>query len=94
VRGNGEICVPLKFRVRLLDISLSGALVGCDSPLPVGGRGRLLASGPSGPLTASFYVSRRRVEPAAAGGTFGAAFEDLDDQNQKRLDHFLKRGSE
>jgi len=92
--GKGEIYVPLKFPVRVLDISLTGALVACDSPLPVGGRGKLLAASPGGPLSASFYVSRRRVESAAPGGTFGAAFVDLDEQNRKCLEHFLKRASE
>ena len=92
--GRGEIHVPLKLPVRVLDISLSGALVASDAPLPVGARGRLLAAAPSGPLTTGFYVSRRRVEPAVAGGTFGAVFVDLDDRNQKSLEQFLKRASE
>ena len=92
--GRGEIHVPLKLPVRVLDISLSGALVASDAPLPVGARGRLLAAAPSGPLTTGFYVSRRRVEPAVPGGTFGAVFVDLDDRNQKSLEQFLKRASE
>ena len=66
-----------------LDISLTGALVACDLPLPVGARGRLVAAAPGGRLATDFYVSRRRVEPVASGGTFGAAFVNLDDQNQK-----------
>ena len=92
--GRGEIHVPLKLPVRVLDISLTGALVASDAPLPVGARGRLLASAPGGPLATGFYVSRRRVEAASPGGTFGAAFENLDDRNQRCLEQFLKRASE
>jgi hypothetical protein len=92
--GRGEIHVPLKLPVRVLDISLSGALVASDAPLPVGVRGRLLASAPGGPLATGFYVSRRPLATTAPGGTFGAAFENLDERNQKCLEQFLKRASE
>jgi len=94
VRGSAEMHVPLKLPVRVLDISLTGALVSCDLPLPVGARGKLLASAPDGRLGAGFYVSRRKVEMTATGGTFGAAFVDLDENNQKCLEHFLRRASE
>jgi hypothetical protein len=94
ISGKGEMYVPLKFPVRLLDISLSGALVATDVPLPVGGRGRLLASAPGGRLATAFYVSRRRVEPAAPAGVFGAAFVDIDAHNQKCLEQLLNRASE
>jgi hypothetical protein len=94
IPGAGEMHVPLKLPVRVLDISLTGALVACDLPLPVGARGRLVAAAPGGRLAADFYVSRRRVEPVASGGTFGAAFVNLDDQTQKCLEQFLKRASE
>jgi hypothetical protein len=92
--GSGEMYVPLKFPVRVLDISLNGVLLESDVPLPVGGRGRLLASTPGGPLATAFYVSRRRVEPATAGGVFSATFVDIDEHNQKCLEQLLNRASE
>ena len=92
IPGAGEMHVPLKLPVRVLDISLTGrsSPVICRSRR----RPRAFGGGGAGPAGGRLYVSRRRVEPVASGGTFGAAFVNLDDQNQKCLEQFLKRASE
>ena len=46
IHASGELRIPCKHPVRLLDISLAGALVSSDVALPIGARGRLLYQPP------------------------------------------------
>jgi len=94
VRGHGEVHIAVKQTIRILDISLTGALFACDLPLPVGSRGRLVASAPGGLLSAPFSVSRRRIEPVSDSYTVAAAFTEIDDNSLRSLEQFLRRGSE
>ena len=94
VTGRGEIHVAVRQPVRLLDISLSGALFACDLPLPIGARGRLIATAPGGPLTAPFCVNRRRLEPISDSFTVAATFTEIDETNLRSLEQFLRRASE
>ena len=94
LQGAGEILASVRQPVKLLDISLSGALISSDVPLPVGARGRLVAAAPGGPLATFFFVSRRRVDATSTACTLGVSFVDIDERSRQTLEHFLKRASE
>ncbi len=87
--------MELRHRVQLLDISLTGASLGCDTKLPVGTRGHFRAGLASVPFTADLMVRRHHVRPAPlrqAG--LGALFCSMDERSRETLEQFLRRGSE
>jgi len=87
--------VELRHRVQLLDISLTGALLACQTPLPVGTRGRLRAGLASDAFTAYLQVRRehpRNALPQQVG--LGALFLSMDDTSRRSLELFLRRASE
>jgi hypothetical protein len=87
--------VGLRHTVQLLDISLSGALLACDTPLPAGVRGRLRAGLASDPFTADLLVRREHPRtPAALHTGLGALFVSMDDASRRSLERFLRRASE
>ena len=89
------IRVGLRHRVQLLDISLTGALIACETRLPVGTRGQFSAGIAAVPFTAEVVLSRLHPRPAPGGQTgMGAAFAAMDDRSRAHLETFLRRGSE
>lgn len=87
--------VGLRHSVQLLDISLSGALLACDTPLPAGARGRLRAGLAADPFTADLLVKREHPRTAATRHTgLGALFLSMDDSSRRSLERFLRRASE
>ena len=87
--------VGLRHSVQLLDISLSGALLACDTPLPAGSRGRLRAGLASDPFTADLLVKREHPRnPVARYTGLGALFVSMDDASRQSLERFLRRASE
>ena len=87
--------VELRHRVQLLDISLSGALLACETPLPVGVRGRLRTGLASDPFTALLQVRREHLRsPAPSQTGLGALFLSMDDISRRSLEQFLRRASE
>lgn len=84
----------VKHRVKLLDISLSGALMASNAAIPVGARGRLRATAPGCVLDLPFEV--KRCKPAMMTGAFAVAarFGEMDDNSQRALERFLQRASE
>lgn len=90
-----SVRLELRHRVQLLDISLTGASLACDTKLPVGTRGHFRASLASVPFTADLMVRRHHVRPAhhrKAG--LGALFSSIDEPSRKTLEQFLRRASE
>jgi hypothetical protein len=87
--------VGLRHSVQLMDISLSGALLACDTPLPAGVRGRLRAGLASDPFTAELIVKREHPRgPAARHTGLGALFVSMDETSRRSLERFLRRASE
>ena len=86
--------VGLRHRVQLLDLSLTGALIACDTKLPVGTRGQFSAGLAAVPFTADLVLNRHHPRPASKGLTgMGAAFAAMDARSRKHLEQFLSRGS-
>lgn len=85
-----EQCVfHLRSRVRLLDISLSGALLSADIALPPGASGQLRFA-----LAGSSYAPGaqvRRDARADADLRLGTTFTSMDDVSRRRLEDFLRK---
>lgn len=86
----------VRHRVRLLDISLSGALLACDASLPLGSVGKVRAALSAAPFTAELQVRRehpvtgtRQMSPA-----LGTMFLSMDEASRRGLEQFLRRASE
>lgn len=93
--GKGAECrLELRTRVRLLDISMSGTLLGTDVRLPVGTKAQL-RSGISANTFAPEVQVKRLAEPSARNPTtgLGAAFTTMDERSRKSLEDFLKKAN-
>jgi c-di-GMP-binding flagellar brake protein YcgR len=88
--------IEVRHRVRLLDISQSGALLVCDASLPVGSLGKVRAALSAAPFTADVEV--RRQQPAAGSrqtqAALGTMFLTMDEISRRSLEQFLRRASE
>jgi c-di-GMP-binding flagellar brake protein YcgR len=91
-----EICrLERRDRVQLLDISQSGALIGCEAGLPIGSRGQFRAGLASIPFSAEVAVKRQQVRPTAKKQlAFGTQFAAMDERSKQSLDHFLRRAKD
>lgn len=81
----------LRTRVQLLDISLTGVLVGTDVKLPLGAQGQLRFG-----LGGSAFAPTVQVKRRAAGGPqggFGAVFKLMDESSRRRLEEFLRKAT-
>jgi hypothetical protein len=87
-----ECSLQLRTRVRLVDISASGALVESDVPLPVGATGQLRFA-----LAGSAYAPtvqiRRRAGSPARDLNLGAVFTSMDETSRRRLEEFLRKAT-
>ena len=84
--------LELRHRVQLLDISQTGALVGCDAAVPVGTRGQIRAGIAAHTFCAEVDVRRHHPKaPVRTQFGMGTAFGNMDDRNRKFLDDFLTR---
>ena len=90
-----ECRLEVRTRIRLLDISLSGALLAGEAPLPVGTRAQLRAGVGPAPFAPEVQVQRqvnrggREANPA-----LGAVFVGMDDSSRRSLEEFLRKASE
>jgi c-di-GMP-binding flagellar brake protein YcgR len=87
-----ECSLQLRTRVRLVDISATGALVESDLPLPVGARGQLRFA-LAGASYAPTVQIRRRANSQARDLSLGAVFTSMDDTSRRRLEEFLKKAT-
>jgi hypothetical protein len=90
-----ECRLEVRARIRLLDISLSGALLAGEAPLPVGTRAQLRAGVGPAPFAPEVQV-RRQVDRAGreANPALGAVFVGMDDRSRRSLEEFLRKASE
>jgi len=90
-----ECRLEVRSRIRLVDISLTGALLAGDAALPVGTRAQLRAGVGPAPFAPEVEVSRqadrqgRETNPA-----LGAVFVGMDERSRRSLEDFLRKASE
>lgn len=81
--------------MQLLDISQSGALIGCETGLPVGTRAQLRAGLGAVPFSAEVAVKRQHVKRALRGQVgLGTQFSSMDEKSRQNLEQFLRRGKD
>jgi PilZ domain len=96
VAAQGIECrLEMRTKVRLVDISLSGALLSADAPLPVGTRAQLRAGVGAGSFCPDIRVERlgSRSDQGVALG-WGTVFLDMDEASRRSLENFLRKASE
>ena len=95
MRAEEVVRLELRHRVQLLDISQSGALIGCEAGLPVGTRAQLRAGLGSAPFSAEVAVKRHHVKRAPRGQVgLGTQFASMDERSRDHLEQFLRRGKD
>lgn len=89
-RDGIECRLHTRSRVRLIDISAVGALLGLDRPLPVGTQARLRSSVGHAPFSPVVEI-RRPAAPGSDPKTFalGAIFISMDEHSRHALQAFL-----
>ena len=83
--------IVTRARVRLLDVSLSGALLASDVVLPTGSLGRLNTLLGGGPFAPVVEVLRNGSRRATDGRELGVQFQKMDDRSRRHLESFLTR---
>lgn len=89
-RDGVECRLQTRTRVRLLDISAVGTLLGIERPLPVGTQARLqstVGSAPFSPVVEICRTATRGPDPKAVA--LGAIFVSMDDRSRRSLQAFL-----
>jgi hypothetical protein len=94
MRAGDLVTLELRHRVQMLDISQSGALIACETLLPVGTRGHIRAGLAAQPFSAEVAVRRHHPRQAQGRGfvSLGAVFGGMDDRSRRSLELFLPRG--
>jgi hypothetical protein len=89
-----ECRLELRTRVRLMDISVSGALLGADLRLPVGTRAHLRSAITSTAFSPDVQV-RRHTDGASRNTAvgLGAVFTAMDERSRKSLEEFLRKAN-
>ena len=92
-QGEDEECdLQLRTRVRVLDISATGALVESEVPLPVGARGQLRFALAGAAFSPTVQI-RRRAGSAARDLNLGTVFTSMDETSRRRLEDFLRKAT-
>jgi c-di-GMP-binding flagellar brake protein YcgR len=91
-----ECRLETRTRVRLVDISLSGALLASEAALPVGTRGQLRTGVATTPFTPEVQVQRTLGKDSRCDELqgLGTVFLDMDEQSRRSLEAFLRKASE
>jgi c-di-GMP-binding flagellar brake protein YcgR len=87
-----ECDLQLRTRVRLLDISATGALVESELPLPIGARGQLRFALAGASFAPTVQIRRRATTPAR-DANLGTLFTSMDDTSRRRLEEFLRKAT-
>ena len=90
-----ECRLDLRTRVRLVDISLSGALLAAELALPAGVPAQLRSS--LGPGSFQSSVQIKRTVPLSPGVTvtgLGTMFNTMDERSRRSLEDFLRKASQ
>jgi hypothetical protein len=90
-----ECRLELRTRVRLLDISVSGALLAAELAVPVGVPARLQSSLGSTAFHSDVQVRRNvPLSPGIPLKGLGAAFTSMDEKSRRSLEDFLRKASQ
>jgi hypothetical protein len=93
--GDGIECrLELRERVRLIDISLSGAMLSADLALPIGTRAELRSGLAARPFAADVQVRRATTPSPRSRNGLGAVFTGMDERSRRSLEEFLRKASE
>ena len=90
--GTQECRLEIRARVRLLDISVSGALLASEVRLPAGTRAHLRTGLAAGPLTPVVEIQRGTDQNSVLA--LAATFVEMDEHSRRSLEAFLKKASE
>ncbi len=83
----------MRARVKLVDISASGALLVSDATLPVETAGQLKAVLSAARFSPSLQIRRTSGLPRNEGSQLGTVFLGMDDESRKSLEAFLKKAT-
>ena len=90
-----ECRLDLRTRVRLLDISVSGALLAAELAVPAGASAQLRSALGPNAFRSEVQVRRSLALPAAMPQNGVAAmFTTMDERSRKSLEDFLRKASE
>ncbi len=93
--GAVECRLDLRTRVRLMDISLGGALLASDVALPPGAPAQLRSALGAGALQADVQVRRSaRLQGGVPLKGLGAMFTGMDERSRRSLEEFLRKASQ
>ena len=93
--ANVECRLDFRVRVRLLDISLNGALLAAEFALPVGAAAILRSGVGSGAFRSDVQVKRNFELPSGVPPHgLGAVFTTMDGQSRRSLEDFLRKASQ
>ena len=89
-----ECRLELRSRVRLLDISVSGALLGAEVRLPVGTRAHLRSAITATAFSPDIQVCRHADAASRTTAVgLGAVFTTMDERSRRSLEDFLKKAN-
>jgi hypothetical protein len=91
VDGKHEFRLGRRLRVRVVDISASGALLAAEERLPVGTSGRLQISLGGNQFEGQLQIKREQPAGAAKGHLLGSVMTPSQPRHQEALDVFLRR---
>jgi len=91
VEGKHEFRLGRRLRVRVVDISASGALLVADERLPVGSVGRLQISLGGNQFEGQVQIKREQPAGAEKGHLIGTVMTPSQPRHQEALDQFLRR---
>ena len=83
----------MRARVRLIDISATGALLVSDADLPVETAGKLKAVLAAARFSPNVEVRRIAAVPMSEAVQLGALFVGMDDESRKSLEAFLQKAT-
>jgi len=94
-RDGIECRLEVRPRVRLVDISATGALLATDLALPIGSHASLRSHIGNGPFSCGCEI-RRHANTSWPGQplALGAVFRDMDEHSRRHLEQFLNRANE
>jgi hypothetical protein len=83
----------MRARVRLVDISASGALLMSEIVLPVETAGRLKAVLAAARFSPALQIRRAATLPRNEGTQLGTVFMAMDEESRKSLEAFLQKAT-
>ena len=90
-KGRYEFRLGRRIRIRVVDISGTGALLAADERLPVGTRGRIQVSLAGNQFEGQVEVRREQLASAGQSHLVGLTLSPSQSRHQEALEHFLRR---